>query len=813
VPLNAKRSLVAARHPFCAALRVLVCFSALSLINVAIAQPSDSYLILTVAGNGRAGFGGDGGTATAASLSGPSAVAIDTSGNLYIADSGNSRLRKVAPGGSITTIAGNGNGRSSGDGGPATDASVFPLSGVAVDTSGNLYITDSLDNRIRKISPSGTITTIAGNGSAGFGYGGSGDNGPATTASLYSPLGVAVDTLGNLYIADTIDHRIRKVSPGGIITTIAGNGFMGFGGGGGFGGDGGPATAARLYLPEGAAVDTLGNLYIADSFNQRIRMVSSGGTITTIAGNGRVGFGGDGGPATAAQLSNPNGVAVDTSGNLYIADSGNGRIRKVSRSGVITTVAGGGRGGDGGPATAAQISPRGIAIDTLNNLYIADSSTSGVRKLVPSPQSTVGCICTIDQATQDFGPNGGSASVSVLASGSSCSWLAINYADWLTVTPAGIGNGTDLVTYTVAPNPNSAPRTTTIWIAGQSLRVNQSGAVCSFGVGARSVNLAASGVTGSTLGIRSNALDCQWSAAANVPWILVSGGNSGTGNGNVTYTVGVNTGALRTGTITVGSRTVYINQASTGGAVSSLATVANDGVVNGASYSATIAPGSFVTIYGQNLADTTTTWASAITDGKTLPKILGGVSVQINGKDCYVYYVQPTQVNVLTPPDTVSGPVDVDVLTKYGTATTTVNMEAVSPALFAYALWGKLYPVALFANETTLVAPDGALPGAQSRPAKEGDYLVLYATGLGQTTPPYPAGQVLSKAFPISDLSQVHILIGGQPAAVLFAGMTFAGVFQVNIQVPAGIAAGDLPVVLQIGTQSSPQDTVLTFSQ
>jgi uncharacterized protein (TIGR03437 family) len=226
-----------------------------------------------------------------------------------------------------------------------------------------------------------------------------------------------------------------------------------------------------------------------------------------------------------------------------------------------------------------------------------------------------------------------------------------------------------------------------------------------------------------------------------------------------------------------------------------------------------IAPGSFVTIYGQKLADTTTTWDSVITDGKTLPSVLGGVSVRINGKDCYVYYVQPTQVNVLTPPDTVTGPVDVDVVTKHGTATATVNMGTVSPALFVYTVLGELYPVAFFANEATLVASEGLLSGAQSRPAKEGDYLVLYATGLGQTTPPYPVGQVLSKAFPISDLSQVHVLIGGQPAAVLFAGMTFAGVFQVNIQVPRGIATGDLPIALQIGTQSSSQNTVLTFSQ
>ena len=224
---------------------------------------------------------------------------------------------------------------------------------MAVDASGNLYIADTGNNRIRKVSATGIITTVAGNGSAGY----SGDGGPATSAQLDGPEGVAVDGSGNLYIADTCNNRIRKVSATGIITTVAGNGSAGYSG------DGGPATSAQLSLPAGVAVDGSGNLYIADSGNNRIRKVSATGIITTVAGNGSPGYSGDGGPATSAQLNQPAGVAVDASGNLYIADSSNNRIRKVSATGIITTVAGNGfdgYSGDGGPATSAatQLAPR-----------------------------------------------------------------------------------------------------------------------------------------------------------------------------------------------------------------------------------------------------------------------------------------------------------------------------------------------------------------------------------------------------------------------------------------------------------------------
>jgi len=340
--------------------------------------------ITTVAGNGQPGYSGDGGPATAASLSGAVGVAVDAAGNLYIADTSSNRIRKVTPGGTITTVAGNGGAVYSGDGGPATAASLNWPSGLAVDAAGNLYIADNHNHRIRKATAGGTITTAAGNGQQGY----SGDGGPATAASLNSPYAVAVDSAGNLYIVDSNNNRIRNESSVGTITTAAGNGQQGYSG------DGGPATAASLGSPGGVAVDSAGNLYIADSSNLRIRKVTSGGTITTLAGNGAQGYSGDGGPATAASLWGPSCVAVDAAGNLYFADTWNSRIRKVALGGTITTVAGNGRmaySGDGGPPTAAALNlPQGVAVDAASNLYISDYFNYRIRKVLAAfePQLT-----------------------------------------------------------------------------------------------------------------------------------------------------------------------------------------------------------------------------------------------------------------------------------------------------------------------------------------------------------------------------------------------------------------------------------------
>ncbi|GJQ59641.1 MAG: hypothetical protein SCALA701_24420 [Candidatus Scalindua sp.] len=341
------------------------------------------HIMTTIAGNGqgsanfRGDYGGDGGPATEASLDNPSGVAMDTVGNIYIADMFNHRIRKVDTNGIITTIAGNGQLGNGGDGGPAIQANIANPRGVTLDLEGNIYFANNytVHYSIKKIDITGIITTIAGNGQSGY----SGDGGPATEASLGHTSDVAVDTVGNIYIAEPYNHRIRKVDINGIITTIAGSGQSGYSG------DGGPATEASLNLPRGVAVDTVGNIYIADLYNHRIRKVDITGIITTVAGNGELGDDGDGGPAIDAKLTRPVAVTVDVSGNIYISQVVNERIRKVNTNGIITTIAGiGKRGysGDGGPATEASLgAPGAVVIDSAGNIYIPDKNNHRIRKI------------------------------------------------------------------------------------------------------------------------------------------------------------------------------------------------------------------------------------------------------------------------------------------------------------------------------------------------------------------------------------------------------------------------------------------------
>ena len=333
--------------------------------------------ITTVAGTGYGGFSGDGGSATSAGLNVPTGVAVYGPGILYIADFYNDRVRRVDLAGVITTVAGTGSTGFSGDGGLATSARLSGPGVVAVDAVGNLYIADRGNDRVRRVdAETGVITTVAGTGSRGF----SGDGGPATSAELNDPVGVVVDGVGNLYIADMRNHRVRRVdAETGVITTVAGTGSEGFSG------DSGPAPSAELRFPSGVVVDGTGNLYIADEGEHRVRRVDLAGVITTVAGTGSEGFSGDSGPATSAELAFPSGVAVDSAGNLYIADDGNHRVRRVDLTGTITTVAGTssrGFSGDGGPATSAELDgPIGVAVDGAGNLYIAESYNHRVRRV------------------------------------------------------------------------------------------------------------------------------------------------------------------------------------------------------------------------------------------------------------------------------------------------------------------------------------------------------------------------------------------------------------------------------------------------
>ncbi|KPM51591.1 serine/threonine protein kinase [Frankia sp. R43] len=321
------------------------------------------YAVTTVAGTGTAGYGGDGGPAAAASVNAPFGLVADRAGNVYVADSGNNRVRRIAPDGTIVTVAGTGVKGFAGDGGPAVDAQLYQPSAVTLDRDGGLLIADTFNQRIRRVDAAGIITTVAGNGEHSF----SGDGGPATAAALWYPGGVAVDGNGTVFIADTANNRIRRVGSDGIITTLAGQD-----GEGSFG-DGGPASRALLAFPLAVALDRFGRLYIADTSNNRIRRIGLDGRIETVAGNGRPGLSGDGGPATKATLRSPRGVTVDAAGTIYITDRTNRRVRRVDAAGVITTVAGTARPGRVEGVDPAALSPDGqVALDPSGDLVVSD---------------------------------------------------------------------------------------------------------------------------------------------------------------------------------------------------------------------------------------------------------------------------------------------------------------------------------------------------------------------------------------------------------------------------------------------------------
>lgn len=430
--------------------------------NYAVRRVDGGGIITTVAGDGNWGYAGDGGLATAAELAGPNSITIDSADNLYIADSFNYRVRKVDTSGIITTVAGDGVEGYAGDNAAATAAQLDTPNGVAVDGSGNLFIADTNNFRIRKVDGSGTITSVA---KEVKGY--NGDNIPANSATLYNPVGVAADGNGNLYIADSTNKRVRKVDGGGTITTVAGDGSSLLSGNcdglsptatgfipvdaindnagnlyfignnhqvckidstgnmtriagittTGFSGDNGQATQARLNTSQSLALDSLGNLYIADSVNYRVRKVdASTGIITTVAGNGTNADSGDGGAAIDASFRFPGGIALDSSDRLYIADANANRIRRVDGDGIITTIAGtgiGGYAGDDGPATSAELNrPYGIAIDEVGNLFIADSNNERVRMV-----NTSGNIVTIaGDGSRGFSGDNGPATAAQLYS-------------------------------------------------------------------------------------------------------------------------------------------------------------------------------------------------------------------------------------------------------------------------------------------------------------------------------------------------------------------------------------------------------------
>jgi uncharacterized protein (TIGR03437 family) len=569
---------------------------------------------------------GNGQPATSAFLNGPSGVAVDSAGNVYISDTYDNMVRKVALTGIITALAGTGSAGFSGDGSSALNAQLHAPGALSVDAAGNVYIADTLNNRVRKVSTAGIITTVA--GSSNTLSSGIGDGGSATSAVLSVPRGIVVDSSGNLYIADSGNRRVRKVDVNGTITTFAGTGYTGSIGSVG---DGGAPTSATL-TPAGLALDSAGHMYIADYADNLIREISNN-VITSIAGTGTSGYYGDGSTATDAYLSQPQSVAVDSSGHVFVADTGNQVIREVS-GGVINTVAGnGGVGsyGDGGPAGAATLdSPVAIALSGTGLIYICNSSPNGYKD----------------------------ARIRLL-------------------TPAS-------------------------------------------------------------------------------------------------------------------------------GSVPSIAT---NGIVPVYSTSTSITPGSWISIYGSNLAAGTTVWNG------DFPTVLGQVAVTIDSKPAYLWYVSPSQINCQVPDDSNTGTVTVAVITPGGGATQSVSMTQYSPSL---SLLSSMYPVAIVytpgspgnsGNGYDIIGPSGAF-SFPTRPAVAGETVVLYGVGFGPTSPTVPAGQAYSGAA--YAVTVPNISIGDIPATVTFAGIVQAGLYQFNVVVPDA-GSGDAILFVTVNGFSAQSKLYLTL--
>jgi sugar lactone lactonase YvrE len=335
-------------------------------------------VIETIAGIGGPGFSGDGGPATQARFGTLSALAVDAAGNVYLSDITYHRVRRIDQDGIITTIAGTGAAGFNGDDRPATTAQLATPAGLAVDAVGRLYIADLGNHRIRRVDTNGTITTIAGTGTRDF----SGDGGPATAASFSYPSDVVFDGLGNIFITDVGNYRVRKIDPDSIVSTVAGNGQRAFSG------DGGPAQDASFRETARLAVTATNDLLVVDRFSHRLRHIDQNNIINTLAGNGTYGYNGDHIPANQASLRFPQDVAIDQSGAVYITDSSNHRVRRIDADGTITTMAGNGVpafAGDGGLADQASLNnPSSVAVDATGTIYIADSFNYRIRVVRPA---------------------------------------------------------------------------------------------------------------------------------------------------------------------------------------------------------------------------------------------------------------------------------------------------------------------------------------------------------------------------------------------------------------------------------------------
>jgi uncharacterized protein (TIGR03437 family) len=975
--------------------------------NVYIADTTDNRIrrvsftgtISTYAGTGVPGYSGDRGKAGAAELSGPTGVAVDASGNLYVADRGNFRVRRITLDGTINTIAGTGFSGFSGDNGPATSARVSPVA-VAIDSKGNLYIADGPNYRIRKVDLNGTITTIAGVGTSGF----SGDNGPAISALTGLVTGMAVDSAGSIYLADLSAERVRKIDTAGMISTIAGHGDFGYvddgapanmsimlpagvaidgfgnllisdlnlsavrrvdlatgliftvagNGSPGFLGDNGAATNGEMNGPSGLAVDGNNQIYVADLLNARVRKIAGsvittfagtgirdgspaasaflnlpeglavsgtnnalvadtgnmvarrfniggtigsigqlqapphgvavdqsgnyyvtddeplvlkitpGGVTSIVAGNSQDGYSGDNGPATAAMISAPYGVAVDSANNVYLTDFNNNRIRKVSASGTITTIAGNGKfifSGDNGSALLAGLDPFDVAVDNKSNLYVADRINNRIRKITAD-----GTITTVAGTGEPgYAGDGGPATSALLnfptgiAVDNAGNLYIVDGANFVVrrVTANGLittiagngkffpssGDGGPAISAAIAPYRVAVDTAGSVYVTDSiNDRVRKLTPTVATAAGMSIVSgNNQSGTTGTKLAT-ALVVKVVETTGAPLAGVIVSFTVNPTGAATVAPSpaITLNDGTA-SATVVFGAAagTVSVTASATGlssvatfslMAISSTAPAISVGGIASAGLSTppvqALAPNAIATIFGSRFAPDGTArqvGPEDLVDGK-IPTNLGGVCValgvdRLGAVRAPVFAVFPGQINFQVP-SLPAGGSSIVVTTNCDTPqaetsnAVTVTVQATAPEFFYFLHNGSGHnPIAaLNAVTGTFIGASGLLPGVTTAPAKPGDILTLFGTGFGATDPTFGPGELPGGAAQVT--APVSISLGGVSLAasdILYVGVTQnAGLYQVNLRVPDGVPDGDQALVITVGAASSPAGAFIT---
>jgi uncharacterized protein (TIGR03437 family) len=795
-------------------------------------------MLSTVAGTGVFGQPANG-PAISTSLGYPMGLWMDSSNNLYAVDNGYGLVLKIAPGGGMTRIAGNFSLFGSPGDGTATNVSLeFPVN-VSADSAGNLYIVDD-SHLVRKLTLDGKLTTVAGR--VHFG----GDNGPAVSALLNEPTDVALAGQAgqaNVFIADASNYRIRKVAADGTITSYSGNGTPGIPSSG--------TTAANAQLPyiNSMTTDAKGAMYLAG--NYQVWKIASDGTVSLVAGTGAYGSAGDGGQATAATFEQISGIALDASGDVYIADYGTNRVRAIAAAtGIITPFAGSGtRGsaGNGALATSAQLnldySATPLAVDTAGNVYIADTGNYTVRMV-----SATGIITTaVGNGT--FGrPDGVPANATGFSEAGSMAFdsagnlyiASQNYGDIYRYQPSS------KIIRRISGTGNSALTDGTPAISvnffSDGIKVDQNGDIYAADSGNNAIRkLQVNTPTGFTI-TDGNYQTGQAGQSLSKVLKVQLGGRLGFGVSGVTVTYAVTSGSATlsagsTVTDSAGMAGIGVTLGAGTGTVTIAATAAGTGLaplqftetaipactvpqpaiasVNTATDfggSATFAPGSWLEIKGTNLSQTTRQWAGSDFNGASAPTSLDSVSVTIDGKSAYLAYISPGQINVQAPADTATGNVQVAVTTSSCSSTAfTVPEAAIAPGLLAPASFkvnGTQYLVAQFPDFATYVGNANLIPGVPFRPAAPGDTIIAYGIGFGAVAPAIAPGQVASGSTSLANLS---IAFGSTPATVTYDGLVSGavGLYQFQFMVP-NVADGDYPIVFQVGSTPVAQTVYLT---